>query len=80
MPFASGGRSDPYGPDRRALRGGAANASRQKAGPKDTAAAVVKPDWINRLRVSMGHVYRAVYQRAKERSSGVTGWVHRHGE
>ena len=47
--------------------------SRQKVGPNDTAAAVVRPDWINRRRVSMRHVYRAVYQRAKERSSGVTG-------
>ena len=75
MPLASGGRSDPYGPIGARFDGGAANALRQKAGPKDTAAAVVRPDWINRRRVSMRHVYRAVYQRAKERSSGVTGCV-----
>ena len=70
--MTSGASSEPYGPRFRG-DGGAANASRQKAGPKDTAAAVVKPDWINRRRVSMRHVYRAVYEHAKERSSGVTG-------
>ena len=73
MPLASAGRSDPYGPTGARLAGCAANAVRQKVGPNDTAAAVVRPDWINRRRVSMRHVYRAVHQRAKERSSGVNG-------
>src|SRR5688500_5248995 len=75
-PLTSAASSGPYGPDSVAT-GGAANASRQNAGPKDTAAAVVKPDWINRRRVSMSHVYRARYRRAKDRSSGVTRWATR---
>src|SRR6188472_3297386 len=68
MPLASAGRSHPYGPTGARLAGCAANAVRQKVGPNDAAAAVVRPDWIKRRRVSMGHVYRAVYQRVKERS------------